>query len=371
MAVTMTVVFGASLAGLVANPARYGWNWTLLMDTQGGYGSWPPAQMDRLVSGQPGVTGWSTFAFTQIPIDGQNVPVLGLTRYLGSVEPPTTSGHPIAGPGQIELGVATLRQLGKRIGDTVTVGSGRDRRTLTIAGAVTLPSIGLTIADHVSLGRGAMLADGTLLRIQGLSPKLTVQRTASSPVAIPAFPSAVAIDLAPGASGKALAARISHANPGGTPGGTYQLPQDRIRGAAIVDAARMGSQPLTLALAVAAGAVLSLALTLLASVRRRRRELALLKTLGLTRRQVMAAVGWQASAILVIAALVGVPLGVAAGHWAWGAFATSLGADPVTVVPVPGLLAGVLALLVAGNLLAAAPGAVAARIAPAAALRAE
>jgi hypothetical protein len=167
MAVAMAVVFGASLTGLLTNPARYGWNWTLLMDTQGGYGSWPPAQMDRLVSGQPGVTGWSTFAFTQISIDGQNLPVLGLTRHLGSVEPPTTSGHPIGGPGQIELGVATLRQLGKRIGETVTVGSGRDRRMLTIVGTVTLPSIGLTIADHVSLGRGAMLADSTLLAAQG------------------------------------------------------------------------------------------------------------------------------------------------------------------------------------------------------------
>jgi hypothetical protein len=84
------------------------------------------------------------------------------------VEPPTTSGHPIAGPGQIGLGVATLRQLSKRVGDTVTVGSGRARRTLTIVGTVTLPSIGLTIADHVSLGRGAMLADSTLLAAQGL-----------------------------------------------------------------------------------------------------------------------------------------------------------------------------------------------------------
>jgi hypothetical protein len=371
MAVAMAVVFGASLTGLVANPARYGWNWTLLMDTQGGYGSWPPSQMDRLVSGQPGVTGWSTFAFTQIPVDGQNVPVLGLTRHLGSVEPPTTGGHPLAGPLQIELGITTLRQLGKRIGDTVTVGSGRASRTLTIVGTVTLPSIGLTLADHVSLGRGAMLADGTLLRIQGLSPKLSVQETASSSVSIPAFPSAVAIDLAPGASGKALVARISDANPGGTPGGTYQLPQDRLRGAAIVDAAHMGSQPLILALAVAAGAVLSLALALLASVRQRRRELALLKTLGLTRRQVMAAVAWQASVILVVAALIGVPLGVAAGRWAWAAFATSLGAVPVTVVPVLALLAGFLALLTAGNLLAAGPGAVAAGTLPAAALRVE
>ena len=117
--------------------------------------------------------------------------------------------------------------------------------------------------------------------------------------------------------------------------------------------------------------MLSLALALLASVRRRRQELALLKTLGLTRRQVMAAVAWQASVILVVAVLVGGPLGVAAGHWAWAAFAASLGAVPVTVMPVLALLAGIVVLLVAGNLLAAGPGAVAARTPPAAVLRAE
>ena len=98
LAVVMAAVFGASLNGLVTHPVRYGWDWTLLMDTDGGYGSWPPAQMEKLVNGQPGVTGWSTFAFTQIPIDNTEVPVLGLTRYQGSVQPPTTSGHPLSGP---------------------------------------------------------------------------------------------------------------------------------------------------------------------------------------------------------------------------------------------------------------------------------
>ena len=92
--------------------------------------------------------------------------------------------------------------------------------------------------------------------------------------------------------------------------------QPRVLGAAIVNAAQMGSQPLVLALALAAAAVLSLAVAILASVRQRRAELALLKALGLTRRQVREVIGWQASAILVIACVVGVPLGVAAGRWA-------------------------------------------------------
>src|SRR5262249_62216927 len=46
LAVTAAAVFGASLDALVTNPARYGWNWTMLMDTEGGYASWPARQTD-------------------------------------------------------------------------------------------------------------------------------------------------------------------------------------------------------------------------------------------------------------------------------------------------------------------------------------
>jgi ABC-type antimicrobial peptide transport system permease subunit len=94
---------------------------------------------------------------------------------------------------------------------------------------------------------------------------------------------------------------------------------------------------------------------LLASVRQRRRQLALLKALGLTRRQVRGVIAWQASTILVVAAAVGVPLGVV----------------PVIVVPVLSLLAGFIGLLAAGNLVTAVAASVAARTRPASALRAE
>jgi hypothetical protein len=367
-AVVMATVFGASLDGLVHHPARYGWNWDLLIEAAGGYGTWQPPAMERLVGGQPGVTAWSQFGFSQVAIDGQEVPVMGLQRELGSVEPPTTSGHPITGPGQVELGTATLHQLGKHIGDTVRVGTGRSARELTITGTVTLPSFGLILADHVSLGRGAMLLGSTLLAIQGATAGGAGQQVAS---AFPAYPSAVAIDMAPGTSADAqlLVRRITSAGPDGMPGSTYPLgPQ---QGAAILNASSMGSQPLTLAPALTAAALLALTLTVLASVRQHRRQLAVLKTLGLRRRQLRATVAWQASTILVIAALAGVPLGVAAGHWAWASFATTVGFVPVTVIPVPALLLGLIALLTAGNLLAAVPAAVAARTPPAAALRAE
>jgi ABC-type antimicrobial peptide transport system permease subunit len=56
----------------------------------------------------------------------------------------------------------------------------------------------------------------------------------------------------------------------------------------------MGRQQLALALSLAAAAVLSLALTVLASIRRRRHELALLKALGMTRGQVRAIITGRA-----------------------------------------------------------------------------
>jgi hypothetical protein len=367
-AVVTAVVFGSSLAGLIGHPARYGWNWNIVIQADGGYGSLSPATMSRLIDHQPGVAGWSGLAFGQLPIDGQVIPVLGLQRNQGNVEPPTTSGRPITDNDQIELGTSTLRELGKQIGDTVRVGDKPYQRRMTIAGTVTLPSFGVSLSDHVSLGRGAMLTEAALLAVTGTGTEnFTSERQASQVI-----PSAVAVDLVPGTSTAQqarLVHRITSANPDGTPGGTYQL--KTYLAAAIVNASQMGGQPLALALGLAAAAVLSLALTVLASVRRRHRELALLKTLGMTRRQVRTIVAWQTSIVLAVTVIIGVPLGLAAGRWAWNAFAGSLGVAPVTVVPVPALVAGFVVLLAAGNLLALLPAAAAARIPPGITLRAE
>jgi hypothetical protein len=368
IAVVAAVVFGTSLSSLLAHPAQFGWNWNVLLQAEGGYGNfYPAAEIDRLVSAEPAIVGWSQFGFSQVQIDGQVIPALGLELEQGTVEPPTTSGQPVSGNAQIELGAVTMRELGKKVGNTVEVGARGRQRRLTIVGSVVLPSFGVALSDHVSLGQGAMMSEQALLTADGVAP------TPVSATDIPqGWPSAVAIDLAPGttAAQRARLVRvITAANPDGTPGGTYQLKQ--YHAAAVEDASRMGSQPLALALGLAAAAVLSLALTVLTSVRRRRRELALLKTLGMTRQQVRAVVAWQTTLTLLIAVVFGLPLGIAAGRLAWQAFAGSLGVTPVTVVPGLALAAGAVILVAAGNVVAAVPAVVAARTDPAVALRAE
>src|SRR5215469_1814538 len=168
-AVVSAVVFGTSLDGLVSHPVRYGWTWDVLIQAEGGYGSFAPGSIGGLLRGQPSVAGWSEFAFSQLPVAGKVIPVLGLQRRRGTVEPPVITGRPIAGDRQIALGAVTLRQLGKKIGDVVTVGAGSSARAFTITGTVTLPSFGLQGADHVSLGRGAMLSEAALLAASRVS----------------------------------------------------------------------------------------------------------------------------------------------------------------------------------------------------------
>jgi ABC-type lipoprotein release transport system permease subunit len=133
----------------------------------------------------------------------------------------------------------------------------------------------------------------------------------------------------------------------------------------------MGLTPSLLASGLAAGAVVALGLTLGASVRRRRRDLALLKTLGFTQRQLVAAVAWQASVAAVIGIVIGVPLGIVVGRWLWSLFAREIYAVPQPSVPAVSVVLVALGALVLANVVAAWPGRVAARTPTALLLRAD
>src|SRR5439155_3482537 len=98
--------------------------------------------------------------------------------------------------------------------------------------------------------------------------------------------------------------------------------------------ADIGNVPLLLAGIVGLMAAATLAHTLVSSIRRRRRDLAILKTIGFVRRQISAAVAWQAGTLTFTALLLGVPLGIAAGRWAWRFFADQVGVVPESVVPL-------------------------------------
>ncbi len=144
-----------------------------------------------------------------------------------------------------------------------------------------------------------------------------------------------------------------------------------LRPVQIVNYRAIGSTPVVLAGGLALGAVLALGLTLASSVRRRRRDLAMLKTLGFTHRQLAAAIAWQASVTAVVGVVVGVPVGVAVGRELWTLFARSINAVPDPTVPVLSVVLVAVGSLVFANLVAALPGRCAARTPAGLVLRAE
>ena len=372
---TATLTFGASLASLVAHPGRYGWNFSYALYSTDGWGPFPPALTNPVLHRDHQIAASTGVYFTTVEIDGQTVPAV-LSPVRAAIAPRPLAGHQLDGPGQIVLGPATLAQLHKQVGDTVTVRLGqviRGRR-LTIAGTAALPAIGDTLSIHPSLATGAVL------------PLSAASKAGLNEGGSDYGPNAILIRLRPGVSQSAglrpleKIAGYYNALVRSPPieqraGITALQLQASVlsaqRPAEIVNYKTMGAMPAVLAGGLAAGAVAGLALTLVASVRRRRRDLALLKTLGFTRGQLAGAVSWQATVVAVAGLAAGVPLGIAAGRWLWLAFARELSAVPAAAGPAAAIAIAALAALVLANLVAALPGRSAARTPAALVLRAE
>ena len=143
------------------------------------------------------------------------------------------------------------------------------------------------------------------------------------------------------------------------------------RPASVVSLASIAGLPVAFSGLLALMAAGTLAHTLASSTRRRRRDLAILKSLGFIPRQLRQAVAWQATTIAAIALIIGLPAGVAAGRWAWRYLATQLGVLPEPAIPLTAIFIAIPAALVLANLIAAAPGQAAARTQPATILRTE
>jgi hypothetical protein len=343
-----TVTFGASLDTLVSHPALYGWNWTYALSS--GY----PTYVSRpraaaLLDHDPAVAAWTGVYYATFKVDGLTVPVVGASPG-APVGPPVLTGHGLQAPGQVVLGAATLAQLRKHVGDDVTVGGpGVRPARLKIVGTATLPSFGVFGTLHTEMGVGALLAYPLI------------------PGAVASQPNDIYVTLRPGADRAAAARELQRLVPAANGGQVIPVQ----RPAEIVNYRSLGATPAYLGAALAAGAVAALCLTLFASVRRRRRDLALLKTIGFTRRQLAAAVAWQSTIAVAIGAVVGVPLGIALGRFLWDLFAREINVLPEPTVPGPAVILITVGALVLANLVAAVPGRMAARTPTALLLRAE
>jgi hypothetical protein len=363
--VVASITFGSSLIFLVSRPALYGWNWDYaLLAGFSAAENLPAAETASLLDHDPVVAHWAGVYFEHVKLDGQDVPALASSPN-APVSPPLLSGRGLQAASQAVLGSVTLAQLHKHVGDTVVADTGQQQPVrLRIVGTASLPTIGSSGNPSLQMGTGAIVA-ANLFPARALNPQ-------GSPVP---GPMAVFITIRPGVTpatarrslDQVTAALNRSSDPDRPVGGVVSV----LRPAEIADYHTVGSTPSALAAILAAGAIGALGLTLIASVRRRRREFALLKTLGFTQRQLAATVAWQSSVPAIVGVIFGVPLGVAFGRWLWTLFARGISVVPYPTVSVLSMVVVALGAIVFANLAAVIPGRVAARTPTALLLRTE
>jgi hypothetical protein len=344
-ALTVAVTFGASLQRLVGDPRAYGVTWDLQVgnfaDDQG------PEQAARKLAADPDVVAYRGAASGLGPlIEGRSVPLLSFTPGKGTLGPVVVEGREPTQSDEIALGGTSMRTLGKRIGDTVVV-SGVAKQRVRVVGRVV-----------VNMGDG----NPTIAPGKGAIAHVDLWRRISPPDASNS-PGFFFVRLDPASDRRQAIERLQREFPD-----TVVLP---LKQPDLTDLERVGYLPGLLAGLVALLALGTVTHALVTSVRRRRRDLAILKTLGFERTQVSQTVAWQATTFALLATLVGVPLGIAGGRWAWRLVADQLGVASGPVVPPTSVMAIAVGALLAANLAAAGPGWAAARVQPAAVLRSE
>jgi ABC-type antimicrobial peptide transport system permease subunit len=362
--VTAAEVFGSSLIALVSMPHRYGQNWSRELDL--GFGAVSESMLARIVSAQPGVTGYAVGNYGQVTIQGRTVAAIGVAPARGQDFLTLLAGHLPSGPGQIAVGARTLRSLRRQVGQTVQVtasGYGvvnHATRPMRIVGEVVFPSLGRRGGfTGTDLGNGA-----------AVSPSLLSIPFPETGCTVTCY-NFVLLRYRPGVSPAAARARlIAAVTRLGCPIGSCQVTADQ-RPPDIQGYAGIRDTPRILGALLSLLGIAALAHVLITAVRRRRRDLAVLKIIGMRRAQLLTVVSWQAAALTIAALIAGIPLGILAGRWSWTLFSVSVGVDPSTKVPVLPIVAETGAALLLAIITAAIPGRAAARVRPAAVLRTE
>jgi ABC-type lipoprotein release transport system permease subunit len=351
-ALTAALVFGSSLSKLLDTPRLYGVTWDAAFQSNHDLRS-----RSGLISADPAVAG---VAFgvpsVRLQINHEQIDTAVFDPPVrGTVAAPILDGRLPAGPNEIALGTRAMSKLVVHVGQLLTVQlpGGVEARMRLVGRAVIPPSIAVVIVEQSTNAQG--FGEGALIPYSSLS-KL-------SPAAAP--PPTAFIRFRTGSDVRAASRRLAATLGNGTTEVTFQTPGD------LFNFGRIRNLPLILAGLVALLGGATLTHMLLSTVRRRRRDIAVLKVLGLRRAGVLEVVAWQSSALVVASLVIGVPLGIAGGRIGWKFFADQQGIVGDPRVPFGSLGLALCAAIVIANVIALFPGRHASRMPAAAALRTE
>jgi ABC-type lipoprotein release transport system permease subunit len=356
-----TAVFGASLNQLTSNPSQYGQGFDawFSVNTTGSLAQ-NQTMLDAILR-RPGIAAITAGVGGAVTIDGKLVDAIAGDNFRGPLLIPLTGGRYPASDHEVVLGSKTLNEVGAHIGSTVQValpdatGSNGKARPFQVVGTVVLPP------DFNTQGLGT----GAIFTVGALSGSSCHNGTDHSCVlsSVLAQNGALLVRAAPDAQGRAALRSL-----GRTYSNEILYPSPPTN---LVNFGESINFPLIFGVIVVLFGATTLLHLLLSSLNRRRRDVGLLKSLGLYRRQVAFSVAWQTTTLAVVGIIIGVPVGIAAGRAVWSAFADNLGVATQPVVAATEIALLVVGTLVVANLLALVPAFLAARERPASLLRSE
>jgi ABC-type lipoprotein release transport system permease subunit len=341
--------FRAGLTDAAASPQRSGIVWDF--EIASGEGAVAAKDLATIAHDHEVRGALHAAWFRAVRVNGVATPTWGTETLKGDTTPVVLTGRAPEARDEIALGPATAKSLKLHIGDHVSVGDAVKTRA-TVVGTALVPA-----SSHTDYDQGGWMTDAGLRAALKSSHQLDVND----------YEDYVFVRWAPGTDVKAAEHRYASLHPGSDAWFTNAatLPVQ------IVSLGELRSLPLWLGVFFALLASATVAHALVTTVRRRRQELAVLRSIGFTRRQARVAIGWQATLIALVGLIVGMPIGIATGRLVWRWLADSF---PVVYVSPLALVAVVLVVpvaIVVANLLAAVPARSAARIRPAEALRVE
>jgi ABC-type lipoprotein release transport system permease subunit len=357
LGVTALVVFVASLTHLATTPHLYGWTFDFTA-TDIAFAHDCGANTNGGVDQVRGVGDVAVLCAGPIHVDDRSVTGWGLTPVRGRIDPEIVVGRAPNGPNEVALGAKTLSALHAKIGDTVRARAAHATGSYRVVGQAAFPRVAGDVlqpldegAFFTNRGFAPLVPDNDVSRyvVARFAPKAdraSVLATVGKLADFNPDPSVKTFEYSRGARPPSAPPEI-----------------DRLQ--------RLGWLAPVLGVLLALLAVLAVGHALVTSVRRRKRELAVLKTFGFTGGQVRATIGWQATTLATVSVVVGVPIGIVIGRFAWRLLANTLGVSTSTWIPLLPPFGVVVAAIVIVNLIGMVPARAAARTRPAVALRAE
>ena len=340
LALVMSLTVSASLAHLLRTPRLYGWGWDTIADiAEAG----PDAQAKLEATEGVAQVSYGNIG-AQASVGRVSAELVSMEP--GPIRPVLLEGRSPIGANEVALGRKTLRDVHARRGSSVDVSlqGSNVKRSMRVVGVVVLP----VESDVSTLGEGILVA-GAFVR--AFDPTIR--------------PDVAFVRYQEGADRARTQAGIL-----ALVGGVDHLKRPT-RPSALLDFGHVRSLPLVLAGLLGCLSLATVAHVLISAVRRRRRDLAVLKTMGFVTSQVRAVIVWHALILSLVSLAIGIPLGIAAGRWVWVVFARYGGFVPETVTPISPVMALTVGAIALASALAWPAGRAAARTRPATVLHSE